>query len=93
MHEEDQDTLRFLWWTNGYDNTPDTNIMQVHIFGAASSPCTAISTLSRVAVDNAKEYSSSVITALKDISMLTILFPLTIMNSPKHGRTACSRRI
>ena len=39
--------------------------MQVHIFGAASSPCIANSTLRRVADDNAEEYSSSVITAAK----------------------------
>ena len=39
--------------------------MQVHIFGAASSPCIANSTLRRVADENAEEYSSSVITAVK----------------------------
>ena len=39
--------------------------MQVHIFGEASSPCIANSTLRRVADDNAEEYSSSVITAVK----------------------------
>ena len=65
VREEDQDSLRFLWWTNGYDNPPDTYVMQVHIFGAASSPCIANSTLRRVADDNAEEYSSSVITAVK----------------------------
>ena len=65
VREEDQDSLRFLWWTNGYDNPPDTYVMQVHIFGAASSPCIANSTLRRVADNNAEEYSSSVITAVK----------------------------
>ena len=48
VREEDQDSLRFLWWTNGYDNPPDTYVMQVHIFGAASSPCIANSTFRRV---------------------------------------------
>ena len=65
VREEDQDSLRFLWWTNGYDNPPDTYVMQVHIFGAASSPCIANSTLRRVADDNAEEYSSRLITAVK----------------------------
>ena len=65
MREEDQDSLSFLWWTNRYDNPPDTYDMQVHIFGAASSPCIANSTLRRVADNNAEEYSSSVITAVK----------------------------
>ena len=41
--------------------------MQVHIFGAASSPCIANSTLRRVANDKTEEYSSSVITAVKKI--------------------------
>ena len=42
-----------------------TYVMQVHIFGAASSPCIANSTLRRVADDNAEEYSSRVVTAVK----------------------------
>ena len=65
VREEDQDSLRFLWWTHGYDNPPDTYVIQVHIFVAASSPCIANSTLRRVADDNAEEYSSRVITAVK----------------------------
>ena len=39
--------------------------MQVHIFGAASSPCVANSILRRVADDNAKDFSPSVIAAIK----------------------------
>ena len=39
--------------------------MQVHIFGAASSPCVANSTLWRVADDNAEDFSPSVIAAIK----------------------------
>ena len=40
-----QDALRFLWWTNNYDDPPDVYVMQAHIFGAASSPCIANSIL------------------------------------------------
>lgn len=43
--KEDQDSLRFLWWTNAYGDPPDVYVMQIHIFGAASSPFVANSTL------------------------------------------------
>ncbi|KAL9975233.1 hypothetical protein ACROYT_G012367 [Oculina patagonica] len=65
VRKEDQDSLRFLWWTNGYEDPPDVYVMQVHIFGAASSPCVANSTLRRVADDNAEDFSPSVIAAVK----------------------------
>lgn len=65
VHEEDQDSLRFLWWTNTYEAPPDVYVMQVHIFGAASSPCVANSTLRRVADDIAQDFSPSVIAAIK----------------------------
>ena len=63
--EEDQDSLRFLWWTNGYEDPPDVYVFQVHIFGAASSPCVANSTLWQVADDNADDFSPSVIAAIR----------------------------
>lgn len=44
---------------------PDIYIMQVHIFGAASSPCVAKSTLRRLADDNANDFNPSVIAAIK----------------------------
>ena len=65
VRKEDQDSLRFLWWTNGYDDPPDVYVMLVHIFGAASSPCVANSTLRRIADDNAEDFSPSVIAAVK----------------------------
>lgn len=65
VREKDQDSLRSLWWTNTYEDPPDVYVMQVHIFGAASSPCVAKSTLRRVADDNADDFNSSVIAAVK----------------------------
>ena len=65
VREEDQDSLRFLWWTNTYEDPPDVYVMQVHIFGAASSPCVANSTLRWVAHDNAEDFSPSVIAVIK----------------------------
>ena len=65
VRKEDQDSLRFLWWTNSYDEPPDVYVMQVHVFGAASSPCVANSSLQRVADDNADAFGPSVIAAVK----------------------------
>ena len=36
---EDCDALRFLWWPEGLNREPEEYLMQVHIFGATSSPC------------------------------------------------------
>ena len=41
VRPEDQDSLRFLWWREGIDETPQEYAMTVHIFGAADSPCSA----------------------------------------------------
>lgn len=65
VREEDQDALRFLWWTNGLDKPPDVYVMQVHIFGAASSPCVANSALKRTASDNAQDFSPETVNAVK----------------------------
>lgn len=35
VREQDQDALRFLWWTSSYNDPPDVYAMNVHIFGAA----------------------------------------------------------
>ena len=56
-----EDSLRFLWWTNSCD----VYVMQVHSFGAASSPCIAKASVQRVADDNAEDFSSSVIAAVR----------------------------
>lgn len=47
------------------EDPPDIYVMQVHIFGAASSPCVAKSTLRRLADDNADDFNPSVIAAIK----------------------------
>ena len=65
VRKEDQDSLRFLWWTNSYDEPPDVYVMQVHVFGAASSPCVANSSLQRVADDNADAFGPSVVATVK----------------------------
>ena len=60
VRKEDQDALRFLWWSDNYTEPPDVHVMEVHIFGATSSPCVANSVLRRTASDNAKGFSPEV---------------------------------
>ena len=47
------------------EDPPNIYVMQVHTFGAASSPCVAKSTLRRLADDNANDFNPSVIAAKK----------------------------
>ena len=54
VREEDCDALRFLWWPCGdISKLPKTYHMQVHLFGATSSPSCATYALKRTASDNA----------------------------------------
>ena len=52
VRPEDQDSLRFLWWSGSIDEAPQEYAMTVHIFGAADSPCSANSILLKTADDN-----------------------------------------
>ena len=65
VREQDQDALRFLWLTGSYDDPPDDYDMNVHIFGAASSPCVASSALRQAADDNAHSFNPNVVEAIK----------------------------
>ena len=65
VREHDQDALRFLWWTGGYNDPTDVYAMNVHIFGAASSPCVANSALRQAADDNAHSFNPNVVEAIK----------------------------
>ncbi|XP_022784666.1 LOW QUALITY PROTEIN: uncharacterized protein LOC111325175 [Stylophora pistillata] len=60
VRKQDQDALRSLWWTDDYGQPPDVYVMEVHIFGATSSPCVANSVLRRRAADNAKRCEKGV---------------------------------
>ena len=64
--EKDLDTLRFLWWPNG-DTTkqPKSFSMQVHLFGATSSPSCAAHALKRSADDNAHFFEQEVVSTVK----------------------------
>ncbi|XP_053398030.1 uncharacterized protein LOC128556553 [Mercenaria mercenaria] len=60
--EADCDALRFLWWPDGdMSKPPKTYCMQVHLFGATSSPSCAAYALKRTASDNAKRFPPEVV--------------------------------
>ena len=65
VREDDQDSLRFLWWTRSTDDQPEEYVMTVHIFGAADSPCAANSTLKRTANDNVKDFDAVTVDTLR----------------------------
>jgi len=55
VKEEDREFLLFVWRTEG-SQAPQTYQMQVHIFGAVSSPTTCLYALRRCAEDNREEF-------------------------------------
>ena len=56
--QEDQNTLRFLWWPEGnLSKLPMSYKMTVHLFGGTWSPSCCTYALRRVAKDNAGSYS------------------------------------
>ena len=75
MREQDQDALRFLWRTGSYDDPPDVYAMNVHIFGVASSPCVANSSLRQAADDNARSFNPNVVEAIKKSFYVDDAFP------------------
>ena len=65
VREQDQDSLRFLWWDGGTDEHPKEYVMTVHIFGATNSPCTAHSMLKRTADDNEHDFDPTTLETLR----------------------------
>ena len=65
VREQDQDSLRFLWWDGGTDEHPKEYVMIVHIFGATDSPCMANSMLKRTADDNEHDFDPTTLETLR----------------------------
>ena len=64
--ERDCDALRFLWWPNGdITKQPRCYRMQVHLFGATSSPSCAAYALKRTADNNAHVFDPEVVSTVK----------------------------
>ena len=58
----DRDLLRFLWWPGGNTQSAVQEYkMNVHIFGATSSPAVCVYALNRTAEDNAPDFSPEAI--------------------------------
>ena len=64
--EEDQDSLRFLWWSGDANEPPEEYVMTVHIFGARDSPCVANATLKKTADDNHDAFDPSTVSTVKN---------------------------
>ena len=57
VNENHRNYLRFLWWEKGDYTQPPTDFrMNVHLFGAVSSPSCANFALKRIASDNEEKY-------------------------------------
>lgn len=68
--EEDKDYLRFLWWPDGNFNlSMEEYRMNVHLFGAVSSPSCAGYDLLRMAKDNAVKHNFHVDDCLKSVAL------------------------
>ncbi|KAK3713870.1 hypothetical protein QZH41_010920, partial [Actinostola sp. cb2023] len=66
VREEDQNFLRFLWWQDGdVEKKAEEYCMNVHLFGAGSSPACANYALKRTADDNEDEYGVKVANTLR----------------------------
>ena len=62
---DDQDALRFLWWSGSLDEPPDEYVMTVHVFGATDSPCCANYCLQKSAEDNKSNYDAVVVDTVR----------------------------
>ncbi|XP_060567693.1 uncharacterized protein LOC132726393 [Ruditapes philippinarum] len=64
--DEDRNVLRFLWWPGGdLNKKPKCYRMNVHLFGATSSPSCAEYAIKRTAVDNAEIFEPEVVTTVQ----------------------------
>jgi len=63
---DDYDAFRFLWWPdNDLDQEPVDYRMEVHLFGATSSPACSSFALRRTAEDNIGEFGEDIVKTVK----------------------------
>ena len=62
----DANSLRFLWWPDAdFSQEPQDYMMQVHLFGATSSPSCASFALQRTAEDHKDEFDEETVKTVK----------------------------
>ena len=67
VQEHHRDFLRFLWWPGGDTSKPlETYRMNVHLFGAVSSPSIANFALRQTAEDNCQRYDREVTQTIRN---------------------------
>jgi len=65
VREEDQHSLRFLWWDTSTTNPLEEYVVTVHIIGATDSSCAENASLKRTADDNVEDFDPVTIETLK----------------------------
>ena len=67
---KNKDSLRFLWWPNeDFSKEPTPHLINVHLFGATSSPCCSTFSLRQAAIDfHSIVDSIDVVSAVQDNS-------------------------
>ncbi|XP_031548598.1 uncharacterized protein LOC116286277 [Actinia tenebrosa] len=67
VQPSDRNALRFLWWPNGdLQGEPEEYNMNVHLFGATSSPSVCSYALHKAAEDSREEYSVQTIETINN---------------------------
>ena len=62
----DRDAFRFLWWPNSdHSQDPVDHRMEVHLFGATSSPSCSNFALRKTAQDNKDEFAKDIVKTVK----------------------------
>ena len=96
VDENQRNFLRFLWWENGnYETDPTEFRMNVHIFGAASSPGCANFGLKQIASDNEAKYGSDVVQFIHrnfyvDDGLKAVPTPELAIDLIKRAQAVCS---
>ena len=66
MSPDDYDAFRFLWWLdNDLDQDPVDYCMEVHLFGATSSPACSNFALRKTAEDNIGKFHEEVVKTVR----------------------------
>ncbi|XP_060596964.1 uncharacterized protein LOC132750911 [Ruditapes philippinarum] len=89
VKDSDKDALRFLWWPNGdISKEPIEYCMNVHLFGATSSPSCAAFSLKRTARDNSHAFSDETVGTIE-----RNFYVDDLLKSVSDEKNACRQRL